>query len=347
VSGDAARALPLCEKAVSVAESWIRNESNDADLLTSASNAYSQLATHQRESGNFETSVASAKHSLVLAQRARELRPEEEKLFRAVAVRYWAVGSAEKVAGHPEEAVANFTTTVDLMRQLTARNPTNVQSRRELLGASWLLAASTIDLLHKQKKGQEEALPLWEDAWRIGTQLLKEDPANALVEADVTSISLGLGSTLLEVGRPRDALKVFRSTTERQERRYISDPDNRTAAYYLALLQTGSAQCQQDLRDLSGALNSRRAAIKLFNQLVTASPANYEYRHQKALNLQGTGEVLAAQGDYSGARAMYREGLEIAEHLPKGPSMLDPEPLIAGLRAADSRAVSAITSRTH
>lgn len=346
-SGDAARALPLSEKAVAVAESWMKNGSSDSDLLTAAANAYAQLSTHQRENGGFEASVGSAKHSLVLQQRARELRPEDQKGLRAVAVRYWAVGSAQKVAGHPEEAVATFTTTVELLRQVAARNPANVQSRRELLGALWLLADSTVDLLHKQKKGQEEALPLWEDAWRIGTQLLKEDPANALVEADVTSISLGLGTALQEVGRPRDALAVFRSATETQERRFISAPDNRTVAYHLALLEVGSAECKKDLHDLAGALSGRRAAIRLFDQLVTASPANYEYRHEKAVNLQGAGEVLAAQGDYPGARAMYREGLEIAERLPKGPSLFDPAPLIAGLRAADSRAASAITSRTH
>ena len=347
VYGDAGRVLPLSQKAVSLAESWIHTGSSDADLLSSAANAYSQLATHQRENGDFEASVASAKHSLVLQQHARELRPDDGKLLRSVAVSYWAVGSSQKVAGHPEEAIANFTTTVEMLRQVTARDPANVQSRRELLGATWLLADSTVDLLRKQKKGPDEALPLWEEAWRIGGQLLKEDPANALVEADVTSIALGLGSALQDVGRPQDAVKVFRSATARQERRYNSAPDNRTAAYYLALLHVGSAGCQKDLRDLTGALINRRAAIKLFDQLVIASPANYEYRHEKALNLQSTGEVLAAQGDYSGARAMYREGLGIAEQLPKGPSLLDPASLIASLHAADSRAASAITSRTH
>ena len=49
VSGDAARALPLCEKAVAVAESWIHNGSSDSDLLTAAAFSYSQLSTHQRE----------------------------------------------------------------------------------------------------------------------------------------------------------------------------------------------------------------------------------------------------------------------------------------------------------
>jgi hypothetical protein len=126
--------------------------------------------------------------------------------------------------------------------------------------------------------------------------LLKEDPANALVEADVTSISLGLGSTLLEVGRPRDALTVFRSTTGRQERRYISAPDNRTAAYYLALLQTGSAECQKDLQDLTGALSSRRAAIKLFDQLVTQSILVLSVKADARERVRGPAELCCLLG---------------------------------------------------
>jgi tetratricopeptide (TPR) repeat protein len=347
VSGDPARALPLCEKAVSVAESWIQEKSSDPDLLSSAANSYSQLATHQAEKGDFEAAVTSAKRSLALQQQARDLRPGDPKLLRSVATRYWAVGSAQKIAGHSEEAIATFKTTVELMRQVAANTPGNVQSRRELLGASWLLADSMVDLLRKQKKSQDPALPLWQDAFGIGTQLLQEDPANALVEADVTLISMGLGTTLHELGRPRDALNVLRPAAERQNRRYLSAPENRTAEYYLALLDQESATCQKDLKDLPGALKSSRTAIQLFEQLVAASPTNLEYRHAQISNLGDAGDVLAASGDYSGARAKYREALQIAEHLPKGPSLWDPAPLIAELSAADKRAVAAMAAHSR
>ena len=324
-----------------MADAWLQSGgSGDSDLLTAAADAYSQLASHQSENGNFEPAVASAKRSLDLQERARKLKPEDEKLLRAVAIRYWAVGAAQKVAGHPEEAVASFTTTVELMRQVAERNQGNAQSRRELLAASWLLAASTENLLKKQKKGLEEALPLWQQAWESGTQLLAEDPANALVEADVALISHGLGSALQAAGRPRDALNVISPAAARQERRYLSAPENRTAAYYLALLDMDSASCRKDLHDLPAALRDRRAAMRLFDRLVAASPENYDYRHDKATNLKETGEVMATLGDYSGARALYREGLEIAEGLPKGPALQDPAPLIADLRAADLRAAS-------
>lgn len=339
-SGDPARALPLNQKAASMADSWIANGSSDSDLLTSVSNTYSQLSTHQRENGKFEAAVASAKHSLAIQQQASGVHPDDAKLLRSVATRHWAVGSAQKMAGHPEEAVATFTTTVELLRQVAARDPSNARSRRELLTASWLLADTKAELLHKQKKGLEAAVPLWQEAWRIGTQLLNEDPANALVEADLTLISLGLGSTLQEVRQPQEALKMLGPAIDRQERRYRSDPENRTAAHYLALLHVASADCQTDLHDPTAALRSHRTAAQIFNRLVAASPANLQYRRDQASNLEGTGEVLAGLGDYTGARAAYHEGLRIAESLPQGPSRQDAAQLIADLRAADSRAAA-------
>jgi eukaryotic-like serine/threonine-protein kinase len=336
-SGDADRALPLSEKAVTLGQSWVHNGSSDPRLLLAAASAYSQLATRQREKGKFEPGVASSKQALVLKQQALGISPDDRKLQRAVATGYWALGSAEKAAGHPEEAVENFKITVKLMNQVAANDPGNVASRREALGASWLLAASMTNLLSKQNKGLEGALPLFEDALRIGNQLLKEDPDNALVEADVASISIGLGSTLQEVGRPRDALSVLAPAVERQKRRCASAPDNRTAAYYLALLHMGTAEAYAKLPDLPAALRSRRSAMDIFERLVRDNPGNYDYQHNKASNLKEAGDVMAALGDYAGARAKYREGLRIAETLPKGPSLLDAAALVAEIREAGQR----------
>jgi eukaryotic-like serine/threonine-protein kinase len=336
-SGDETRALALCEKAVAVAETWIQKGSNDGDLLTATANAYSQLSTRQREKGDFEGAVTSADHALTLQLRVQELNPgnkNDMKMLRRVATRYWAVGSAQKFAGHSKEAVTTFTTTRELMRQVAERDPRNSQSRRELLGASLLLAGSMVDLLHKEKKSPEQALPLWQDAWTIGTQLLHDDPANALVEADVTLVSMGLGSTLEELGRPEDALKTLEPAVATQQRRYNASPENRTAGYYLALLHVASAECRRDLHQQAAALKSRLAAKNIFDHLVAESPTIYLYRRDKAANLEGTGDTLAALGDRTGALAMYREGLDIAEHLPDDPSSGDSVSLIERLRTA-------------
>ena len=343
VSGDPAVARRLHEKAVVVAESWMKKRSGDADLLNAAANAYSQLSVRQREVGAYDSAVSNSKHALELRQQALALRPGDAKIQRAVAVTYWSVATAEKVAGRPEDAVADFTTTVQLLRRIAAADPGNAQIRREVLGASWLLASSLHDLLAKQKKSLEGCVPLWEDALRTGIQLLKEDPANALVESDVTLISLSLANTLQELHRPKEALNVLTPAIARQEIRYQSNPDSRPAGSYLAIMQILSADCYRDLGHLPEALKNALAGIAILDLLVKTNPDSLEYQFARVQALQCIGHILAEQGDYPGARLTFRRGLEAAKKLPTGGSSYDPTPLIAEMKTADLNAAS----KTH
>ena len=336
-TGDPTRALPLCQKAVAAADSWLQSGSSDPELLTAVSNSYSQLAGHQQQRGDFEAAVVSSKHSLEIQIRARELRPDDKKLLRAVAVRYWSVGSAEKLDGHFDESIAAYGTAKELLQQVVALNPGNTQNRRELLGASWLLADTTVDLLRKKKLPLDPGVPLWREAFATGTHLLSEDPANALVEADVTLIAMGLSTTLQSLGQTREALEIVKPAILRQERRNRTSPENRTVPYYLALLLEVEADCHKDLHDLPAALKVRRTAMRILETLVRADPANFQYRHDQAVNLRETGDILAEDNNFPGARDLYRQGLQIAESLPKGPSRQDPQPLIASLREAAER----------
>jgi len=347
VSGDSALALRLLEKAVVVAESWLKKGSGDADLLNAVANAYSQLSSRQRYSKAYDSAVSNAKRSLELRRQALALRPGDDKMQRAVAVSYWSVAAAEKIAGQAEDAVRTFTTTVELLRRIAAADPGNAQIRREVLGASWLLASSLHDLLAKQKKSLESSVPLWEDALRTGIQLLKEDPANALVESDVTLISLGLANTLQELHRPKEALQVLTPAIRRQEIRYKSDPDSRPVGSYLAIMQILSADCHKDLGELPEALKDARAGLAIQDRLVNASPDSLEYRFGQVEAFQGIGNILADQGDYQGARSMFRRGLEAARGLPAGASVYDPTPMITEMKAADLLAASKTRSQTH
>ncbi len=347
VSGDPALALRLHEKAVVVAESWLKKGSDDADLLNVVANASSQLSGRQLDVGAYDSAVSNARHALELRRKALALRPGDAKMQRAVAVSYWSVASAEKVAGRAEDAVTDFTTTVKLLRRIAAADPGNAQIRREVLGASWLLASSFHDLLGKQKKSLEGCVPLWENALRTGIQLLKEDPGNALVESDVTLISLGLANTLQELHRPKEALNVLTPAIARQEIRYKSNPDSRPAGSYLAIMKILSADCHQDLGNLPEALKNALAGLAILDLLVKASPGSMEYQFARIQALQSIGNILAGQGDYQGARSTFHQGLEAANRLPPGGSAYDPTPLIAEMKAADSRAASKTRPQQH
>jgi tetratricopeptide (TPR) repeat protein len=347
VSGDPALALRLHEKAVVVAESWMKTGAGNADLLNAVANAYSQLSSRQIAGGAFDSAVSNSKRSLELRRQALALRPGDAKLQRGVAVSYWSVATAEKTAGRPEEAVADFTRTLELLRRIAASDPGNAQIRREVLGASWLLASSLHELLAKQKKSLEGDLPLWEDALRTGIQLLKEDPGNALVETDVALISLGFANTLEDSHRFKQALKVLTPAIARQEIRHKSNPDNRPAASYLAIMKILSSECHKDLGELPEALKNADAALGILDMLVRASPDSVEYKFARIQALQSIGNILAAQGDYQGARSTFRRGLEAATTLPAGSSVYDPTPLVVEMKAADLNAASKTRSQPH
>ena len=347
VSGDPALALRLHEKAVVVAESWMKKGSGDADLLNAAANAYSQLSGRQLEGGAYDSAVSNSKRSLDLRRQALALRPGDAKIQRAVAVSYWSLASADKIAGRAEDAVAAFTTTVELLRRIAEADPGNAQIRREVLGASWLLASSLHDLLGKQKKSLEGCVPLWEDALRTGIQLLKEDPANALVESDVTLISLGLANTLQELHRPKEALKVLTPAIARQEIRYKSNPDSRPAGSYLAIMQILSADCYKDLGNLPEALKNALAGLAILDLLVKTNVGSMEYQFSRIEAFRSIGNILAEQGDYQGARSTFHRGLEAAKRLPRGGSVFDPSPLIAEMKAADFNAASKTGAQPH
>jgi tetratricopeptide (TPR) repeat protein len=338
-SGDPAEALRLNERAVVLGASWIKKEPDDPDLLIAAANAYSQIGDRQRKRGAHDSSVTSAKRSLELRQRALELRPNR-KTQRAVAVSYWAVASAEKAAGQAELAVADFKTTVEFLRRLADADPGNAQARRELLSASWLLASSLQDLLTQQEKRLEPTVPLWEDALRSGLQLLKEDPGNSLVEADVTLISLGLANTLEELHRPQAALDVLVPAISRQQAGYKSHPDNRAAGSYLAIMQILAADCYRDLGRLPQALSYAPAAMAILDTLLGTNPNSVEYQFGRVAAFRSLGSILADQGDTEGATSLYHKGLEAANKMPQGPSMYDPAKEVAEMKAAELRLAS-------
>jgi len=96
---------------VTVAEAWIQKGSTDGDLLTSTAKHIRSWSTRQREKGDFEGAVTSATHALALQCARRNLSPgnrSDNRMRRRVATRYWAVGSAQKMAGHSAEAVGHL-----------------------------------------------------------------------------------------------------------------------------------------------------------------------------------------------------------------------------------------------
>jgi tetratricopeptide (TPR) repeat protein len=338
-AGDASRAIPLSQNAVTAAREWMSTSGRDVDFLSAAASGYAVLARAQSEKGDYPDAVANAKESLRLQQGGLELKPGDLGSVHGVAIGYFNVGSYEKASGHGAEAVANFSKATNLLQKVADGDPADVSVRRAVLLASWQWAASTLDVLQQQKKKDfaGPVLPLFERAYATANRLLHDDPANAQAMNDAAGIAVGYGSALEQAGRPAESLAVLLPVIERQRKRLEAAPQDRTVAYNLTLLHEWAADSSRDRRDLTAALQNRRAAAQLLDRLVTVAPTVIKYHHQKAENLLETGELLAASHQYPAARQCFAKGLEIAEKLPAGPSLLDANELIGKLRTANQR----------
>jgi eukaryotic-like serine/threonine-protein kinase len=338
-AGDAARALPLAGKAVAAAREWMKTSARDPDFLSMAASSYAGLARAQSEKGDDASALATAKASLRLRQAALDLRPGDLEYVHDVAVGYFSVGSFEKAAGHGAEAAAAYQMSTSLLQKLADADPADGGLQRSLMVASWNWAASTLDMLQQEKKADfaGPVLPLFERVYATANRLLSQDPANALALNDAAGIAVGYGSALEQAGRPAESLAVLMPVIERQKKRVEASPNDRTVSYSLALLHQWAADSHRDRGDLSQALQNRRAAGEVLDRLVAAAPSVVKFQHQKAENLRETGELLAARREYPAARECFSKGLEIAERLPPGPSLLDASELIAKLRTSTAR----------
>ena len=330
-AGDASRALQLSTKAVHLSEKWVNATAGDIDLLTAAATANTRLASIQTHKGKFEQAVSSSRRSVEIRRRVLDLNPANGNSLQAVASGYCDLGMAEQAAGNLREAVTNHQNAIDLLRQLTARSPENVSNRRKLMLCSWQFGSATKMLLKEQNKDLAPVLSIFERALIMGRELIREDPADALVASDVAGLSVTFGATLQQLGHPREAIAVLQPAIESETKRLSNSPGDRALAFNLTLLLMWAGNCHLDMHDVKLALAERRTAAGLFGHLVAANPTNYAYAHQQADNLREIGDVLVGIGDYPAARESYQRGLKIAEKLPLGKASLDAPNLIAAL----------------
>jgi tetratricopeptide (TPR) repeat protein len=315
-TGERKSLAPLIDKAVTLANIWAKNNPSDPDLLSVAARAYAAQSAFFSSDLKFAEAAASSKRSLALKRRTFELDPTNPKAQRELGIGYWVTAAAEKAAGDSQSAFEDFSKTLDVLGPLAANNPGDVSLRREVLAASWQRASSFKDLLRKHKRDLAPVLQMLQQVYQSSGQLLRDDPANALVANDFAGISLNYGSTLQQAGRAGEALKVLLPAVDRQGKRHKAFPVDRPIAYNLSLLEMWTADSHRDLADFATALQNRREAGTLLEVLVAASPGNIAYLQNAGHNFREMGDLLARDGDAKGAEGYYAQGLNLASKLP-------------------------------
>jgi eukaryotic-like serine/threonine-protein kinase len=316
-SGDRENGTRLASKAVEMAGRWVPSGRPDPDLVAAAAAAYGALGDVNRYKEDHAASQANYRRRLELQTRAYQLEPSNPVRVAGMASAYRGLGYGDLDAGNPAGAIEHFKKGTQFLEQALVADPKNASTRRALMRLVADTGNATKQLRERDHGVLADALPYLRRAYMLGNELVTEDPANELVQGDLAGICQLYGSTLQEAGKAADALPLLERGIDIFSRQLKNERGDANTAFNLAIIRVWTSDCRRDLHDLAGALEESKMAGELWDRLLAARPGTFRYLHQKADNLNTMGNLLAARGDIAGARACFRQGLEIAEKLPQ------------------------------
>jgi tetratricopeptide (TPR) repeat protein len=337
VSGDREVATRLCSRSVALAERWVASSPSDADMLAAAAAAYGELSSIQRFKEDYNAGRKSAGRNLELMTQAYQVNSSNPVHLVGMASACRVLGFVELDGGKYAGAIEYFKKGTALLEQALAADPKNVTARRALMKLVSDTGDAMQQLSRKEKGSQADPLPFLQRAYRLGNELVTEDPTNDLIQHDLARVCQLYGSILQTAGKDAEALPLFERGIEILSRQLKNAPNDANTAFDLAIVRVWTSDCRRDLHDLPGALRESKLAAELWDRLLAARPGTFRYLHQKADNLNTMGNLLALRGDIPGARACFREGLAIAEKLPAQDASFSTAVLFKELRESEKK----------
>ena len=315
-TGDPANSSRLRAKSIELADRWVAADPRDADLLTAAAQAYAGLASTQRLREEFAPGTVNIRKSQDLLTRAWQLDPNLTRL-KALASGYIAAGYMELDAGRFASAIDQFTQGNRLLNQPLEAQPRDFALRRIRMVLLQKIGEATSRLDRQAKASLSNTLPFYRESYRIGNELVADDPADEAMQADLAGICQLYGSSLQMQKKPDEGLPLLERGIAILARQLQNEPSDTNVAFNLAAIHIWTSDCRRDLHDLAGALREARMAADLWDRILVMRPGTFRFLHQKADTLNTIGEIQTLLGDVAGARATLRAGLEIAEKLPQ------------------------------
>ncbi|MBV8906716.1 MAG: tetratricopeptide repeat protein, partial [Acidobacteriia bacterium] len=344
-AGNPANGDRLRSKAVGLADQWLRSSAPDGDLLGAAALVYNDLASAERLREEFPAARASAGRNVELAKQAYALDSKNAARLQAIATAHLGAGYVELDAGQYAGAIEEFQQGNRLLDQLLTDDPRNAALRRQRMTFVRQIGDATEWLARRKKQGkQSDALPFFEQAYRIGSELAAEDPTNDGLQTALADVGQSYGSLLQMMGRPAEALPLLTRGMDYYSRHLKEVPSDTNAAFNLAIMRVWTSDTRRDLHDLKGALEESKKADEIWDRLLKMRPGTYRYLNQKADNLNTMGNLLAQMGHIEGARRCLRAGLDIAERLPKQDASYSTTVVVNELRKSEEK-LSAVRVR--
>ncbi|MCW5965108.1 MAG: protein kinase [Bryobacterales bacterium] len=330
--GDSGAAELSYRKALDLAEAAARSSPRELEIQVEAPQSRFALGRLLAHSGGLREAAALYEQGTAHAERLAREHSYDPRVTELRSRGAMYLGDIQMVSGEPEKALESYRFAT---RVLEAADATQPATMREIARAYARLADA------KAATGQLRlAIQQYERSIEMRRTLARRFPNDDEYQRDLFNAYISVGALL---GSPR-ALSLHDKASARlwfakalviAEDLAGNDPASTRARVDVAFGRAHLAEALPD-RQLDDAILMMRESVRIFDEIVSASPNNVGYRQWQARRYEGLARLLKSSGATQNALAAMERAFEIRQ------LVADDEPARSDIRLELSAAACGI-----
>lgn len=310
-----ANAISNCRQALVLIEETLKGHPSFRPAVAALAEAHSVMSLLFIKRNDVRGAIDEAHSSLSLRQKLAADAPRDRSSQLALANANRAIAKLIDQAGAGRnEALGYYSRAQQIFERLVGDDPSDGESERGLMKV-----LSERGFAAMQAGGSTElALADMRRAYRIADRRVAADPADAEAVTNLFGICVRLGGSLDQPRTRRERQQVLARAVQAASDLVQRDPGSEDDRWLLGSAHDHIAGFLADDGDLDAAVRHLRIAANIYTQMTAADPAESRVRLSQSRNCAALGDLLAKQGDWSGAHKAYAMGREIAAKMAPG-----------------------------
>ncbi len=258
--------------------------------------------------GDSQASLRAEDEAVALLSQLRRGGDESESTTVDLADAYRMRGWTLALQYVEEQAYADATRAVDLVRPLARQANASVESRR-----SYIAALALVAYLGQQSlapKPNELAVQAGSEALRVAAQLSADRQADVTSDAQLANAGAWLSSALANLGRNQEARRTGEDTLAVADRVLAQHPQDGLALIAKQTLQDSLGVVAMNELDPSQALSFGAQSVQTALELVKVEPKNAVYVIVVGFAYTGLASAAWAAGQFHASIADDQKGMD-------------------------------------
>lgn len=334
-------AVSNCRRALSLAGNTLQASPNLRPAMAAFAQAHSVMSLLLLKKNDARASLEEAHRSLALRERLAAADPRDRSAQLALADANRTIARlSEQMGTSHDETIAYYHKAQEIFERLSREDPSDGEAERGLMKVLSEAGFSAMGT----GRSSESAIADMRRAYTIADRRVRADPADAEDVTNLFGICVRLGGSLDGPRNREERYQVLGRALQAAADLVQRDPGSEDDRWLLGSAHDHIAGFLEDDGNLGDGVHHLRIAADIYRDLAAVDPSESRIRLSQVRNCLGLGNLLAKQGDWTGARRAYAVGRDIAEKFaPTNPAFA--QPLSAIKRAQDHAALAAATRR--